>query len=64
MKNSDIFAVSEHCLYEEQLGILESTINYTLKCTVVSAFDNPSILSGKPAHGGVALFWKSSINDF
>ena len=30
----------------------------------LSAFDNPAILSGKPAHGVVALFWKNSINDF
>ena len=60
----DIFTVSEHCLYEEQLGILDSATNYTFKCTAVSAFDNPAILSGKPAYGGVALFWKNSINDF
>ena len=56
--------VSEHCLYEEQLGILESAINYTFKCTAVSPFDNPAILLRKPAHGGVALFWENSINDF
>ena len=31
----DIFGVSVHCLYEEQLGILESAINYTFKCTAV-----------------------------
>ena len=46
------------------MGILDSATNYTFKCTAVSAFDNPAILSGKPAHGGVALFWKNSINDF
>ena len=46
------------------MGILESATNDTFKCTAFSAFDNPAILSGKPAHGGVALFWKNSINDF
>ena len=46
------------------MGLLDSATNYTFKCTAVSAFDNPTILSGKPAHGGVALFWKNSINDF
>ena len=25
---------------------------------------NPAFLSGQPPHGGVALFWKNSINDF
>ena len=43
------------------MGILDSATNYTFKCTSVSAFDNPAILSGKPVHGGVA---KNSINDF
>ena len=52
----DIFAISEHCLFEEQLEILEASINYTYKSTAVSAEDNPFILSGKAAHGGVALF--------
>ena len=46
------------------MGLLDSATNYTFQCTTVSAFDNPAILSGKPAHGGVALFWKNSINDF
>ena len=59
----DIFAISEHCLFEEQLEILEASINYTYKSTAVSAEDNPSILSGKAAHGGVALFWKNCIKD-
>ena len=52
------------CLYEQQLGTLESAINYTFKCTAVSAFDNPAIVTGKPAYGCVALFWKNSINHF
>ena len=59
----DTFAISEHCLFEEQLEILEASINYTYKSTAVSAEDNPSILSGKAAHGGVALFWKNCIKD-
>ena len=59
----DIFAISEHCLFEEQLEILEASINYTYKSTAVSAEDNPSILSGKAAYGGVALFWKNCIKD-
>ena len=59
----DIFAISEHCLFEEQLEILEASINYTYKSTAVSVEDNPSILSGKAAHGGVALFWKNCIKD-
>ena len=59
----DIFAISEHCLFKEQLEILEASINYTYKSTAVSAEDNPSILSGKATHGGVALFWKNCNKD-
>ena len=59
----DIFAISEHCLFVEQLEILEASTNYTYNCIAVSSEDNPSILSGKPAHGGVALFWKTCFND-
>ena len=59
----DIFAISEHCLFEEQLEIFEASINYTYKSTAVSAEDNPCILSGQAANGGVALFWKNCIND-
>ena len=39
-------------------------IDLSYKWTAVSSKDNPPILSGKPAHGGVALFWKISIDDF
>ena len=59
----DIFATSEHCLFAEQLEILEASSNYIYNCIAVSSEDNPSILSGKPAHGGVALVWKKCFND-
>ena len=39
-------------------------VDLSYKWTAVSSKDNPPILSGKPAHGGVALFWKISIDDF
>ena len=29
-----------------------------------SAFDNPAVVPGEIAHGGVALLWKYAINDF
>ena len=38
----------------------DGTYNYH----AVSASDNPHIISGEQAHGGVALLWKYSINDF
>ena len=56
----DIFAICEHCLFEEQLEMLESSTNYV----AVSADDNPHILSGNIGHGGVALLWKRTIDDF
>ena len=60
----DIFGISEHCLFEEQLGSFKSATENTFNCYAVSAYDNPSILSGDNAHGGVALLWKCSINDW
>ena len=59
----DIFAISEHSLFEEQLDIFDRCTDLSYKWTAVSSKDNPPILSGKPAHGGVALFWKISIDD-
>ena len=54
----DIFTISEHCLFAEQLEILEASTNYTYNSIAVSSEDN---LSGKPAHGGVVLFWKKVL---
>ena len=59
----DIFAISGHRLFAEQLEILEASTNYTYNYIAVSSEDNPAILSGKPAHGGVALLWKTCFND-
>ena len=50
--------------FEEELGLLETASNNTSNCHAVSAYDNPHIFSSKKAHGGVALLWKYSINDF
>ena len=44
--------------------MLESSTNYVYKSIAVSADDNPHILSGNIAHGGVALLWKRTIDDF
>ena len=60
----DILAVSEHSLFEEQLRILKTATDSSYNCHAVSARDNPRIISGEQAHGGVALFWKYSFNDF
>ena len=60
----DIFAICEHCLFEEQLEMLESSTNYVYKSIAVSTDDNPHILSGNIAHGSVALLWKHAIDDF
>ena len=60
----DIFASCEHCLFEEQLEMLESSKNYVYGSIAVSADDNHHILSGNIAHGGVALLWKSTTDNF
>ena len=59
-----ILAISEHCLFQEQLGILKSSCGNTYNRIAASANDNPPILSGKAAHGSVALLWKVSIDDY
>ena len=43
--------------------MLDRCTDFSYKWTAVSSKDNPPILSGKPAHGSVALFWKISIDD-
>ena len=51
-------------MFEEQLGILKTATDGTYNYHAVGASDNPRIISGEQAHGGVALLWKYSINDF
>ena len=51
----DILAISEHCLFEEQLGILKTATGSSYNYHAVSANDNPPILPSERAHGGVAL---------
>ena len=60
----DILAISEHCLFEEQLGILKTATDSSYNYHAVSANDNPPILSGERAHGGVALIWNNAIDNF
>ena len=52
------------CLSDEQLDLLKSSTNHTYNCIAVSASDNPPLLSGKNAHGGIALFWKHAFDDY
>ena len=54
-----IFAISEHCLFVEQIELLEANANYNCKCIE----DNPPLLSGKRTHGGVALVLKNTLDD-
>ena len=60
----DIFGISEHSLFQEQLDLIEAATGNTYNCHAASAFDNPAIISGEIAHGGVALVWKYAIDDF
>ena len=57
-------AISEHPLFAEQLKIPKNVTNGSVKIDRVSAHDNPPILSGQIAHGGVALVWRNRLNDF
>ena len=57
------YDISEHCLFDEQLDLLKSSTDHTYNYITVSASDNPPLLSGQNAHGGVALFWKQAFDD-
>ena len=60
--NFDIFAISEHWLYSEQLHKVDNFSSlYRSHC--VSSNDNSDILSGKRAFAGVGLLWKASFGD-
>ena len=43
--------------------MLEASTDHKYECIAVSASDDPPILSGKQADGGVALFWEQTLND-
>ena len=60
----DIFGISEHSLFQEQLDLIKEATGSTYNCHAASAFDNPAVVSGEIAHRGVALLWKYAINDF
>ena len=60
----NILAISEHCLFDEQLGTLTSKCNKNYNCIAVSSDENPPILSRKVAHRGVALPWKISLDNY
>ena len=57
-------AISEHFLFAEQLQMPKSITNGSIEIHRVNALDNPPILSGQIADGGVALVWRNTLNDF
>ena len=60
----DILGVSEHSLFQEQLDLIKAATGNTYNCHAASAFNNPAVVSGEIAHGGVALLWKYAIDGF
>ena len=59
----DIFSVSEHWLFEEQLCKLECVDSRFVGYGKASQ-DNPNILSGQRGQGGVGMLWKAGLSDF
>ena len=51
-------------MFEEQLRILKTATDSSYNYHAVSANDNPPVLSGERAHGGVALIWNNAIDNF
>ena len=64
VNNFDIFAISEYSLFDEQLDIFKLTFGDTYNFHAVSASDNQPILFSEMGHGGVALLWNLSFDDF
>ena len=65
VKNSfDILTLSEHCLFKEQHSLLKTATDGAYNYHAAGSCDNPCIASGQRAHGGVALRWRHSIDDF
>ena len=58
-----MFGLSEHCLFDEQRNLLESWSD-SYKGKVICSEDNPDFITGKRGHGGVAIFWKQTLDDF
>ena len=59
-----IVGIFEHSLFQEQLDLIRAATGNTYNCHATSGFDNPAVVSGEIAHGGVALLWKYAIDDF
>ena len=60
----DIFGISEHSVFQEQLDLIKVVTRNTYNCHAASAFDNPAVVSGEIAHGWVTLLWKYATDDF
>ena len=60
----DIFGISERSLFREQLDLIKAATGNTYNCHATIGFDNPAVVSGEIAHGGLALLWKYAIYDF
>ena len=60
----DIFPISEHCLFDEQLELLKPSTDYIYNCIAVSASDDPQLLSGQNVHRDVALLWRHAFDDY
>ena len=58
-----MFGLSEHCLFDQQRNLLES-LSDSYKGKVICSDENPGFITGKRGHGGVAIFWKQTLDDF
>ena len=63
IRKFDVFSLSEHGLFDEQKNLLESLPD-EYKSKVVCSEDNPNFIAGRRGHGGVAIFWKQTLDDF
>ena len=63
IRKFDVFSLSEHGLFDEQKNLLES-LSDECKSKVVCSEDNPNFIAGRRGHGGVAIFWKQTLDDF
>ena len=62
MRKFDVFSLSEHGLFDEQKNLLESLFDEYKSKVVCCSEDNPNFIAGRRGHGGVAIFWKQTVD--
>ena len=55
---------SSICLLHNEQKNLSESLSDEYKSEVVCSEDNPNFIAGRRGHGGVAIFWKQTLDNF